>query len=95
MSEKKSIEKLEKEIEKIKKRNKKVEADKSWEISTERKISVAIITYIMVVIIMYFLNFEKIYINALIPTFGYLLSTLWINPMKKIYIGNYLKKEGK
>ena len=75
-----------KEIESLKKRNKKVELEKAWEISLERKISVAVITYIIVVIIMYFLNFENIFINALIPTIWYILSTIGVNPMKNIYI---------
>jgi len=82
------IEFLEKSIKKIEKRNKKVEADKSWETSNFRKVSVAIITYIFMIIVMYLLWMENVFINALIPTFGYILSTLWINILKKIYIKN-------
>jgi hypothetical protein len=41
---------------------------------------------------MFFLKMENIFINALIPTFWYLLSTLGVNPIKKIYIKKYLKK---
>jgi len=74
------------ELDNIKKRNKKVELEKAWETSLERKISVALITYIIVVIIMYFLDFENIFINALIPTIWYILSTIGVNPMKNIYI---------
>ena len=79
---------LEKTIKKIEKRNKKVEADKSWETSTFRKVSVALVTYAFMIIVMYFLWMENVFINALIPTFGYILSTLWINILKKIYIKN-------
>ena len=85
------IEFLEKSIKKIEKRNKKVEADKSWETSTFRKVSVAIITYIFMIIVMYLLWMENVFINALIPTFGYILSTLWINILKKIYIKKCIK----
>ena len=85
------IEFLEKSIKKIEKRNKKVEADKSWETSTFRKVSVAIITYIFMIIVMYLLWMENVFINALIPTFGYILSTLWMNILKKIYIKKYIK----
>ena len=80
------IEILEKSIKKLEKRNKKVEADKSWETSNFRKISVAVITYLVILIIMYLLDFKDIFINALIPTFGFLLSTLSIDILKKIYI---------
>ena len=85
------INELEKSIKKIEKRNKKVEANKSWETSVFRKISVALITYIFMIIVMYILWIENVFINALIPTFGYILSTLWIEVLKKIYIKKYLK----
>jgi preprotein translocase subunit SecF len=83
---KEKIKVLEKTIEKIEKRNKKVEVDKSWETSSFRKVSIAVITYLIILIIMYLFGFKNIFINALIPTFGYLLSTLSIGILKKIYI---------
>jgi hypothetical protein len=83
---KEKIKVLEKTIEKIEKRNKKVEVDKSWETSSFRKVSIAVITYLIILIIMYLFDFKNIFINALIPTSGYLLSTLSIGILKKIYI---------
>ncbi len=41
---------IEKEINKIKKRNKKVESDKSWETSTFRRITIALMTYVLIVL---------------------------------------------
>ena len=41
---------IEKEIEKIKQRNKKVELDKKWETCWTRKICICILTYIVVII---------------------------------------------
>lgn len=41
---------LEKEIENIKTRNKKVELDKKWETSLTRKICICILTYIVVIV---------------------------------------------
>jgi hypothetical protein len=38
------------------------------------------------IIVMYLLWMDNVFINALIPTFGYILSTLWIDVLKKIYI---------
>ncbi len=89
------IQLLESELDIIKKRNTKVEADKSWETSSIRKVLVAITTYIIVVIVMYFLKLENIFVAALIPTAWFLLSTLSINIVKKIYIEKYVKKWGK
>ena len=88
------IDLLEKELEKIKWRNQKVEADKAWETSLLRKILVAIITYTIVVIVMYLLKLENIFVSALIPTAWFLLSTLSINIVKTIYIERYIKKRG-
>jgi len=82
------IKKLELKIQKIEERNKKVELDKAWETSTFRKISITLITYLFMIVIMYFLGAEKPFLDALIPTFWYILSTLWINILKKIYIVN-------
>ena len=45
---------LNKEIEEIKKRNKRVELDKSWETSWTRRICIMILTYIIVIIYSYF-----------------------------------------
>lgn len=91
----KKLNELEKEIEKIKKRNKKVEAEKAWETSFERKISIIVFTYIIIAIIMLLLKIEKPFVNALIPTFWYLLSTLSISFLKKKYIKKYVGKEGR
>ena len=82
---------LEKSIKNIEKRNKKVEANKSWETSNFRKILVAIITYIFMITVMYLLWMDNVFINALIPTFGYILSTLWIDILKKVYVKKYFK----
>ncbi len=91
----KKLNELEKEIEKIKKRNKKVEAEKAWETSFERKISIIVFTYIIIAIIMLLLKIEKPFVNALIPTFWYLLSTLSISFLKKKYIKKYVGEEGR
>jgi hypothetical protein len=77
---------LEEKIQKINERNLQVEQDKSWEVSWFRIISVAGTTYIIILLIMWILNFNFIFISALIPTFGYLLSTLSIKVLKKVYI---------
>lgn len=41
---------IEQELEKIKERNRRVELDKSWEISWTRKICIIVLTYVIVII---------------------------------------------
>lgn len=77
---------LEQEINQIKARNAKVEADKAWETSIFRKALIAILTYAVIVIFFYFANLPKPFINAIVPTLGFLLSTLSVSFVKSIWI---------
>lgn len=86
------LELLEKEIELIKQRNKKVETDKAWETSYTRKIIIAILTYIVVVLFFYFAKLASPFINAIVPTIGFLLSTLSISLFKKLWIKYFFNK---
>ena len=71
------INNLEKEIEKIKERNKKVELDKAWETSWIRRIGIMILTYIVVIIYSYLVrNYDNIFLSSLVPVIGFSLSTL-------------------
>ena len=75
-----------KEIEEIKKRNKKVELDKAWETSWTRKICICILTYIVVVIYSYMVrNYNNIFLSSLVPVIGFTLSTLSLNYIRKIW----------
>lgn len=84
----KELEQIKKDIEEIKERNRRVEKDKAWETSTTRKVLVAILTYIVVVIFFTFAKLPKPFINAIVPTLGFLLSTLSISFAKKLWIKN-------
>jgi len=77
---------LEKEIENIKDRNKKVELDKKWETSWTRKICICILTYIVVIIYSYIVrNYDNIFLSSLVPVIGFTLSTLSLNYIRKIW----------
>lgn len=76
---------FEQEIQKIHERNKKVELDKAWETSKTRKISIAVLTYMVVVVVMHSLGLEKPFINAIIPTLGFMLSTFSLSFIKKFW----------
>jgi hypothetical protein len=84
--------KLELEISKIKERNAKVEADKAWETSLFRKILIAIFTYWVIVLFFYFANLQKPFINAFVPTLGFVLSTLSVSFLKKLWIKYWHRK---
>jgi hypothetical protein len=84
--------KLEQEINKIKNRNSKVELEKAWETSLFRKVLITILTYIIIVLFFYFANLPKPFINAIVPTIGFILSTLSIQIFKNIWIKYFYKK---
>ena len=75
---------LNKEIEEIKNRNKRVELDKKWETSWTRKICICIITYIVVVAYSYMVrNYDNIFLSSLVPVIGFTLSTLSLKYVRK------------
>ena len=74
------------EIELIKERNKRVELDKAWEVSATRKICIAVLTYFVVVLYSYIINkFSNIWLSSLVPVMGFLLSTLSIKFVRKVW----------
>ena len=80
------IKELEKEIENIKNRNKRVELDKKWETSSTRKICICILTYIVVIIYSYLVrNYDNIFLSSLVPVIGFALSTLSLKYIRKIW----------
>ncbi|MBS3081293.1 hypothetical protein J4221_07520 [Candidatus Pacearchaeota archaeon] len=74
---------LKKEIEDIKNRNKRVELDKLWETSFTRKVLIAILTYIVIVIFFYFAELPRPFVNSIVPSLAFVLSTLTLNLFKK------------
>lgn len=83
---------LEKRIEQIELRNKRVEADKAWETSWTRKIAIAVLTYLVVVAYLHFVIKINPWLNALVPVAGFLISTLTISYLKKAWIENREQK---
>ena len=80
---------LEKEINEIKERNKRVELDKAWETSMTRRICIMILTYIVVVIYSHLImKSNNIYFSSLVPVIGFTLSTLSLKFIRKIWEKN-------
>lgn len=82
----KDIEELKKEVEEIKKRNKRVELDKKWETSYTRKVFICILTYLVVLIYSNMINkSNNIFLSSLVPVIGFFLSTLSLKLIRKIW----------
>lgn len=73
---------LEERVAKIEARNTKVELDKAWEVSLTRRISIAAITYVVVVIYLIIIDNDQPFITAVVPAIGYLLSTLVLSEIR-------------
>lgn len=73
-------------IAKIEARNQKVEKEKAWETSWVRKIAIAVLTYFTLAA--YFGLVLKVdpWMNAIVPTVGFLLSTLSFTLIKNIWL---------
>jgi len=77
---------------KIEKRNARVEADKAWETSWTRKISIMALTYIVVAIYLRFVVHIDPWINALVPVIGFGLSTLALTVVKETWLNRHKKR---
>jgi hypothetical protein len=75
-------------IQHILERNKRVEADKAWEVSWTRRLFIAGVTYITACIFLYVINSPNFAANAVVPAIGYLLSTLSLPWLKKWWLSN-------
>ncbi len=83
---------IEKEIEEIKERNKRVEADKSWEISHFRRILLTIFTYLAIAIYLEIIDIPRPWLNAIVPAVAFMLSTLTLPFFKKVWSKYIYKK---
>lgn len=86
------IKKIEEDIQKIKNRNVRVEAEKAWETSFVRIASLTIITYVVASFILYSIGVKNFLFNAFVPTVGYILSVQSLPFVKKWWIERYMKK---
>lgn len=82
-------EELRKEIDRIKARNRKVEADKAWESSWTRKLLILILTYIVIVTFFFVAELPDPFANAIVPSGAFLISTLTIPIFKKYWLKHF------
>jgi peptidoglycan/LPS O-acetylase OafA/YrhL len=81
-----STEELKKEINEIQARNERVEMDKAWETSWTRKLLILILTYLVIVIFFFVSKLDNPFVNAIVPTIGFFLSTVSVPVVKKWWV---------
>lgn len=86
------IEQIKKELTEIKARNKRVELQKAWETSNTRRLSIIGLTYIVMVILLSIIGTPTPVVNAVVPTLGFLLSTLSLNLIRDRWVAKQSTK---
>src|SRR5438105_15307016 len=77
---------IEDQVARLEARNQRVEADKGWETSWIRRLSIMLLTYLTVVFYFQFVAHIKPWVNALVPVIGFFLSTLTVSRLKKHWL---------
>jgi hypothetical protein len=80
------ITEIERRLSKIEARNRRVELDKTWETSWVRRFLILIFTYVLIGLYMNIVNIDRPWLNAFIPSLGFLLSTLTIGWLKTLWL---------
>lgn len=80
-----TIEQLEREIIAIKQRNNRVEIEKAWEKSLTRRTILMFSTYIAIGLYLTVIQVQRPWINAIVPTVGFFLSTLTLPFFKNVW----------
>ncbi len=75
-----------KRVEQLEQRNRRVEGDKAWETSWARRISIALLTYIVVAVYLQFVVHIDPWVNAIVPIIGFALSTIALSSLKQWWI---------
>jgi len=80
-----TIEQLEKEINLIKERNKRVERDKVWETSYTRRVLIMVFIYLIIGFYLSLIDVVRPWLNAIVPAGAYILSTLILPFFKEFW----------
>ncbi len=81
-----SIDELQKQIEEIQARNQRVDADNSWETINTRKLVVLLLTYIVVSIFFLVSKLPRPFLNAIVPSVAFVISTLTLSVVKRWWL---------
>ena len=87
-----TVEELEVRIQKIEARNKSVEINKAWETSYVRRGLLALFVYLAIALYLKFIVGINPWINAVVPSIGFILSTLTMPYFKSLWVQFIFKK---
>lgn len=88
-----SLEELKVELDHIKERNQRVEADKAWETSWTRRLLILVLTYLVIVIFFIMAELPNPFVNAIVPAVAFLLSTMTVPLFKTWWLKRVYKKQ--
>lgn len=83
---------IEERVASIEERNRKVEADKKWETSYTRRLLLILFTYFAIALYLKFVLGIEPWLNAIVPSIGFLLSTLTLVYFKRFWVKYIYKK---
>ena len=89
----KRFDELERGMKLILERNRRVEADKSWETSKTRKLIISAFTYLAIAIYLEAIRVPDPWLNAIVPTAAFLLSTLPLPFFRRLWEGRLYRAE--
>ncbi len=81
-----TLESLQNDLDALKERNAKVEAEKAWETSSLRIGAIVILTYAVAVLLMISLGTSRPFFAALMPMVGFFLSTQTLPVLQRWYL---------
>ncbi|PWT96565.1 MAG: hypothetical protein C5B53_09475 [Candidatus Melainabacteria bacterium] len=87
------MEEIVRELESIKERNARVEADKAWEISKIRVAAICMITYVCAALLLWLIGVERFWLSALVPVLGFYLSCRSLPALKKWWVNAIYRME--
>lgn len=77
---------IEERIAQIEKRNERVELDKAWETSWTRRALLSVFTYLALGIYLWAIGISRPWLNSIVPTAGFIISTLTMPWFKRLWI---------
>ncbi|MBI2583323.1 MAG: hypothetical protein HYW25_01525 [Candidatus Aenigmarchaeota archaeon] len=83
---------LEKRIRAMEERNRRVEADKAWELSYARRGLLTLFTYLAVALYLFAVRIPEPWLNAIVPAVAFMLSTLTLPFFKRMWIRHIYEK---
>jgi len=89
-----SIEELAARVAALEQRNHRVETEKAWETSAARRITLAVLTFAALAAYLWAIGLERPLLHAVVPTAGFMLSTLTMPLARRAWLARKAKSPG-